>query len=48
MALNTDSHQKEHLEFIELGLGQARRGWAENKDIINCWPLENLLSFLKD
>ena len=24
-----------------------RRGWAERKDIINAWPLEKMLKFLK-
>jgi DNA polymerase (family 10) len=47
MVINTDSHNKDHMKFIELGIAQARRGWAEKEDIINCWPLEKLLKFLK-
>ena len=47
MAINTDSHHKDQLRFIELGIAQARRGWAGKDDIINCWPLEKLLKFLK-
>jgi DNA polymerase (family 10) len=47
MAVNTDSHNKNHLRFMELGISQARRGWAEKKDIINCWPLKKFLKFLK-
>lgn len=47
MAINTDSHRKEHLKFMELGVGQARRGWAEKKDIVNAWPLEKLVKFFK-
>ncbi|MDP2926567.1 MAG: DNA polymerase/3'-5' exonuclease PolX [bacterium] len=48
MVINTDSHMKEQMRFIELGVAQARRGWAEKSDIINCWPLAKLLSFLKN
>lgn len=47
MVVDTDSHNKDQLHFMELGISQARRGWAEKKDIINCWPLEKLLSFFK-
>ena len=47
MVINTDAHQKDQLSFIELGIAQARRGWAEKKDIINCYPLNKLLEFLK-
>ncbi|MAF43407.1 MAG: DNA polymerase III [Parcubacteria group bacterium] len=47
MIINTDSHHKDHFPFMEFGIAQARRGWAEKRDIINCWPLKNLLSFFK-
>ena len=45
MVINTDSHQKDQLEYIKYGIAQARRGWAEKKDIINTQPLEKLLKF---
>ena len=47
MIINTDSHHKDQLRFIEFGIAQARRGWAEKEDIINCWPLERLLKSFK-
>lgn len=47
MIINTDSHHRDQMRFIEFGIAQARRGWAEKKDIINCWPLEKLLTFFK-
>jgi DNA polymerase (family 10) len=47
MVVNTDSHRKEQLRFVEFGIAQARRGWAEKKDIINAQPLEKLLKFFK-
>lgn len=39
MAINTDAHHKTHFKFIKFGIGQARRGWAEKKDIINTQSL---------
>ncbi len=47
MIINTDSHQKDQMRFMNLGVAQARRGWAEKKDIINTQPLEKLLKYLK-
>jgi len=47
MVINTDSHHKDQLRFIEFGIAQARRGWAEKEDIINTQPLEKLLKFFK-
>jgi len=47
MVINTDSHHIDQLRFMEFGIAQARRGWAEKKDIINCWPLEKMLKILK-
>jgi len=35
MVINTDSHHKEQLKYMEFGIYQARRGWAEKQDIIN-------------
>jgi DNA polymerase (family 10) len=47
MVIDTDAHHVDQMRFIELGIAQARRGWAEKEDIINCWPLEKMLKFLK-
>lgn len=35
ISIGTDAHSTEHLKFIRYGIGTARRGWAEKKDIIN-------------
>jgi len=48
MVINTDSHDKDHMQFMEFGVFQARRGWAEKSDIINSQPLIKLLSHFKD
>ncbi len=47
MVINTDSHHKDQLNLIEFGIAQARRGWAEKKDIINTQPLNKLLKYFK-
>ncbi len=47
MIINTDAHHKEQMKFLNLGVAQARRGWAEKKDIINTQPLNKLLKHFK-
>lgn len=47
LVINTDAHHKDQLRYMEFGVYQARRGWAEKKDIINTYPLEKLLKFLR-
>ncbi|HOK00611.1 MAG TPA: DNA polymerase/3'-5' exonuclease PolX [Candidatus Pacearchaeota archaeon] len=45
MIINTDSHKIEQLKYMKFGVFEARRGWAEKKDIINCF--DNIVKFLK-
>ena len=47
MVINTDSHHKDQMRFMEFGIAQARRGWAEKSDIINTQSLEKLLKYFK-
>ncbi len=47
LSIATDAHSLEDLKFMKLGVMQARRGWAEKKDIINCLPLNKLKKILK-
>ncbi|OGZ91781.1 MAG: DNA polymerase III [Candidatus Staskawiczbacteria bacterium RIFOXYD1_FULL_39_28] len=47
MIVNTDSHQKDQMRFMEFGVAQARRGWAEKSDIINTNSVEELLKYIK-
>ena len=47
MVINTDSHNIGQLGFAEFGIAQARRGWAESKDIINTFSADSLLGFMK-
>jgi len=47
LSLGTDSHSKNQLHNLDLGIAQARRGWAEKGDVVNCLTAEELLKFLK-
>jgi DNA polymerase (family 10) len=47
MSINTDAHLFSHLDNAEYGIAQARRGWAEKKDIVNAWPADKMLKMLK-
>jgi len=47
MSIDSDAHAVAHFAFLECGIAQARRGWAEKKDIVNAWPLAKMLKFLK-
>lgn len=42
LAIDTDSHSTSHLRAIEYGVGVARRGWAQKKDVVNTFPLAKL------
>ena len=46
-AIDSDAHATEHILYLRYGVGQARRGWVEKKDVVNTWPLKKMLSFLK-
>jgi DNA polymerase (family 10) len=35
VAISTDSHSVQDLDFMAHGIGQARRGWLEKKDVLN-------------
>jgi len=48
LAIDSDAHSSAHFSYLECGIAQARRGWAERDDIINAWSLEKTLRFLKE
>jgi len=47
LSIGTDSHSKDHLRFIELGVYTARRGWCQKKNIINTLSYKQLIKKLK-
>lgn len=42
VALATDAHSVNDLDLMRFGINQARRGWLERGDVINCLPLREL------
>ncbi len=47
LAIDSDAHHTSHFGYLKYGIGQARRGWAEAKDIVNTRPLKEMLKLLK-
>ncbi|TLZ58488.1 MAG: DNA polymerase/3'-5' exonuclease PolX [Methanobacteriota archaeon] len=47
LAVDTDSHSRGHLENMRFGVGTARRGWLEAKDVVNAWPLDRVRGFFR-
>lgn len=47
LTIDSDAHDKSHLRFLKFGMSQARRGWAEEKHVINTLSLERFLKSLK-
>ena len=42
VAVNTDAYAVRELDFISVGINQARRAWLRPGDVINAMPLEKL------
>jgi DNA polymerase (family X) len=47
LTINSDAHHPVHFAYLLFGIGQARRGWAKNMDVINTLRVESLLKELK-
>lgn len=47
LAISTDAHAADQLDFMRFGVDQARRGWLEPGDIINTRPLAELKKLIK-
>ncbi len=47
MTIGTDVHNIDYFKMMELGVAQARRGWAEKKDILNSQPLTKFVEYFK-
>ncbi len=42
LAIGTDSHNRNHLNYMEYGVYQARRGWCTKKNLINTLSLSEI------
>jgi DNA polymerase (family 10) len=47
VVISTDSHTTMNLGYIRHGVNVARRGWLENKDVLNTLPAEEFLAALR-
>jgi DNA polymerase (family 10) len=47
VAISTDAHGTEQLDFMRFGIGQARRGWLEAGDVLNTRTLDELRKLLR-
>jgi len=47
LGISSDAHSKLHLHYLELGIAQARRGWATAKDIVNTRKIDEFLKLIK-
>jgi DNA polymerase (family 10) len=46
LVISSDAHATRELGYMRWGVTQARRGWAQTKDVLNTLPLEGLLRAL--
>jgi len=46
IAIGTDAHHIGGMRMMRFGVGIARRGWLEKKDVINCLSLQDLKKLL--
>ncbi|WP_371784806.1 DNA polymerase/3'-5' exonuclease PolX [Streptosporangium subroseum] len=46
-SIDSDAHAVPHLDNQRFGIGIAQRAWLTGDDVINTWPVERLLNFLR-
>jgi DNA polymerase (family 10) len=46
VAINSDAHSVHDFANLPFGVGQARRGWLEARDVLNARPLAELRKLL--
>jgi DNA polymerase (family 10) len=48
ISIDSDAHHPESLGLVRFGIGVARRAWIEPRQVVNTWPLDDLLAWLRD
>ncbi|KAB2903442.1 MAG: DNA polymerase/3'-5' exonuclease PolX [Anaerolineae bacterium] len=48
ITLNTDAHSAEDFDVLPYGIGTARRAWLTADAVINTWPVERFLKWVRD
>jgi len=47
LGISSDAHATVHMHYLELGIAQARRGWATAKNVVNTRKLQEFQKMLK-
>jgi DNA polymerase (family 10) len=47
LSINTDAHSEADLDTLPFGVAIGRRAWLTARDVINTWPAEELLAWLR-
>ena len=47
LAINTDAHREAHLDLMDFGVTNARRGWVEARHVVNTWSYGRFSQWLK-
>ncbi|NDJ55279.1 MAG: DNA polymerase/3'-5' exonuclease PolX [Chloroflexi bacterium] len=48
LTISTDAHQPAELDNMRFGVGIARRAWVGADQVINTWPLDRLIQWIKE
>jgi DNA polymerase (family 10) len=47
LALNTDAHAVNHFGLRSYGVATAQRGWATAERVVNTWPIDRFLEYVR-
>jgi DNA polymerase (family 10) len=47
LTIDTDSHAVDQLDQVKFGVLAARRAWVTPPQVVNAWPVEKILAWLK-
>jgi DNA polymerase (family 10) len=45
LSVGSDAHDADGFSDLTFGVFTARRGWATRADVVNAWPLDQLLQW---
>lgn len=48
LTIDSDAHHPESLALVRFGVGIARRAWVQPQQVINTWPLDDVLVWLRE
>ncbi len=48
LTISTDAHQPDNFGLMQYGVATARRAWVTAADVVNSWPLNKVLKWVKE